>query len=119
MQRRWQISLSNSVQCSVITMVAFVELHSDKNYMYVLFPSVWMWTGFPSNGAQQIADQEMEGQKFIYKHHTHPWLTAVIEEVAGEQRQELENGYSDNVDAKVQDMAYKNLYKTCPNCGDN
>ena len=120
LQRRWQITTNNTVKSSTITMVAFLEI-TMVNLMYQpeFSPGQWMWSCFPPDGEAMLMCREAIARRFLYNIHLHPWLADVIEEVVYDQCLDANGVFSDSVDVKVSERKHNDLYKTCPNCGDN
>ena len=119
MQRRWQISLNNTVKSSTITMVVFLEMPQvTLIYSPQFTPAQWMWSQFPADGLEQLFSCEALGRCYLYQHDLHPWLTEILVEVTQEQLV-LQNGqFEDPVDKRVREKKHSKDIKTCLNFGD-
>ena len=120
LQHWWKISLNNTVNCSVITMVIFLGMDEGGALQekQELKPDNWMHQLTEGDRTKvKYIDQDPDICKTKYTHY-HQWLTQVINEVAQEQQRE-DNLLTDAVDERVNELAKQREYKTCPNvlCG--
>ena len=101
-------------------MVVFFEIPMvNSMYQPEFSPAQWMWSCFPPDGEAMLLCREAIPRRFLYNIHLHPWLADVIEEVVYDQCLDANGVFSDSVDVKVLERKRNDLYKTCPNCGDN
>ena len=117
--RRWTITLNNSVKCSVITMLAFIEMQQSPGIMFEKqnSPEEWMWWNIPANAIELMKTKESTSKSFVFYNHTLPWLGKLLEEVIQEQKWD-EGMIIDGIDGAVKEDKRRGLFKTCPHCGD-
>ncbi len=120
LQRRWKITLDNSVQCHVITCVLFLEIDDGSAKLQERLeykPSQWKWQ---LKEDDKLAVKQLEttqnAKDIQYRRHIHPFITQALVDVVKEQRKVDEDAYEDEIDDVVKKQAHDKQYKVCPHC---
>ena len=114
LQRRWKISVDNTVKCSVITMIIYMNMdkNGDLQTNPHFHPRQWMGK-LPTEAVNKVKyiDQDPDISETRYT-HCFKWLSAILNEVANEQKVS-NTGITDIVDDMVEKAKKEKNFKTC------